>query len=471
MSRTLMARIGYLFARGAFGALRDKMDPRKVNGGVFLGLNGVVIKSHGGTDALGFAGAIELGYDMVRHELVGAMIEPSRRCASRPRRLARPRRDARERRRGHDLVNASRSVVRGIGAYLPAQRRDQCRTCDDGRHLRRVDRAAHRHPRAPHRGRGRDDVDAGDSRPRRPRSPTPGSTPPTSTSSSSRPRRPTTRFPATATQVQAALGITTARPSTCRRSARASSSRSRPPTNFSRSGSHKRALVIGAETFSRILDWKDRTTCVLFGDGAGAVVLEAQEQRGAIARPRRAHLASALGRAAQEQALCRRRPVVDRHGRPSAHGGQEVFRHAVGMVTDVDRGRLRRDRHHAPTTSTGSCRIRPIAASSTPRADKLGIAPRQGGRDGRRARQHLGGVDSAGARRRRSRDGRIKRGDLVMIEAMGGGFTWGVGADPLVSQVHQAVEIDRTKWHEFGCADQGKISSIAIYHTVIRKDL
>ena len=65
MSRTLMARIGYLFAKGAFDRLREKMDPRKVNGGVFLGLNGIVVKSHGGTDADGFAAAIELGYDMV----------------------------------------------------------------------------------------------------------------------------------------------------------------------------------------------------------------------------------------------------------------------------------------------------------------------------------------------------------------------------------------------------------------------
>ncbi len=69
LSRTLFARIGYLCARGAFAAVRDKMDPRKVNGGVFLGLNGLVIKSHGGTDAEGFAAAVDLGYDMVRYEL------------------------------------------------------------------------------------------------------------------------------------------------------------------------------------------------------------------------------------------------------------------------------------------------------------------------------------------------------------------------------------------------------------------
>ena len=69
MSRTLMSRIGYLFAKSAFDRLREKMDPRKVNGGVFLGLNGIVIKSHGGTDGEGFAGAIGLAYDMVKNGL------------------------------------------------------------------------------------------------------------------------------------------------------------------------------------------------------------------------------------------------------------------------------------------------------------------------------------------------------------------------------------------------------------------
>ena len=70
MSRTLSAKIGYLFARSAFRQLREKMDPRRANGGVFLGLNGIVIKSHGGTDAEGFAAAIELGHGVVRDELL-----------------------------------------------------------------------------------------------------------------------------------------------------------------------------------------------------------------------------------------------------------------------------------------------------------------------------------------------------------------------------------------------------------------
>ncbi len=69
MSRTLMAKLGYLLAKGAFDRLREKMDPRKVNGAVFLGLNGIVIKSHGGTDAEGFAAAVDVGYDMVRNGL------------------------------------------------------------------------------------------------------------------------------------------------------------------------------------------------------------------------------------------------------------------------------------------------------------------------------------------------------------------------------------------------------------------
>ncbi|HEY7384007.1 MAG TPA: phosphate acyltransferase PlsX [Beijerinckiaceae bacterium] len=75
MSRTLTAKIGYLFAKRAFDSLRDKMDPRKVNGGVFLGLDGVVIKSHGGTDALGFASAIDIAYDMAHYELMRTIRE------------------------------------------------------------------------------------------------------------------------------------------------------------------------------------------------------------------------------------------------------------------------------------------------------------------------------------------------------------------------------------------------------------
>jgi glycerol-3-phosphate acyltransferase PlsX len=70
MSRTWKARLGYWLAREAFRALREKMDPARSNGGVFLGLNGIVIKSHGGADVEGFAAAVDLGYDMARYELM-----------------------------------------------------------------------------------------------------------------------------------------------------------------------------------------------------------------------------------------------------------------------------------------------------------------------------------------------------------------------------------------------------------------
>ena len=70
MTKSIWSKLGYLLARGAFRALAEKMDPRKANGGVFLGLNGIVIKSHGDTDAEGFANAVDIGYDMVRHALL-----------------------------------------------------------------------------------------------------------------------------------------------------------------------------------------------------------------------------------------------------------------------------------------------------------------------------------------------------------------------------------------------------------------
>jgi glycerol-3-phosphate acyltransferase PlsX len=80
LNRTLLSRIGAFLARGAFRALREKMDPRRFNGGVLLGLNGVVIKSHGGTDAEGFAFAIDIAYDTAKYQLlakINAMHRPS----------------------------------------------------------------------------------------------------------------------------------------------------------------------------------------------------------------------------------------------------------------------------------------------------------------------------------------------------------------------------------------------------------
>ena len=230
-------------------------------------------------------------------------------------------------------------------------------------------------------------------------------------------------FPASATQVQAALGITKGVAfdlhAVCSGFVFAVSTADK----FLASGSHKRALVIGAETFSRILDWNDRTTCVLFGDGAGAIVLEAQEGEGTLQD--RGVLTSHL----RSDGRHREKLYVD--GGPSSTqtvghlrmSGREVFRHAVGMVTDVMTDAF------AATGLTADdldwfvphqANMRIIDAS----ADKLGIA-----RDKIVKTVDRHGNTSAAsiplALATAVADGRIKQGDLVMIEAMGGGFTWG----------------------------------------------
>ena len=190
-----------------------------------------------------------------------------------------------------------------------------------------------------------------------------------------------------------------------------------------KSGHGKRALVIGAETFSRILDWSDRTTCVLFGDGAGAFVIEAEEGKGTIAD--RGLLTSHL----RSDGSHKTKLYVD--GGPSGTGtvghvrmeGREVFKHAVGMISDVINAAF------AATGTTADdidwfvphqANQRIIDAS----AKKLGIAQKKVV-----STVALHGNTSAAsiplALHVAVPDGRIKRGNLVMLEAMGGGFTWG----------------------------------------------
>ena len=149
MDRSLIRKLGYLLARGAFRALSEKMDPRKSNGGVFLGLNGIVIKSHGGTDAEGFACAVDIGYDMVRHELLAKIGRRPHAPSARGGATAVP---SGEQPRDHAAVGRP-----GLRQLSAAPRPHQCRAVADGRYLRRMDRAAHRHSRAPHRGGRRND--------------------------------------------------------------------------------------------------------------------------------------------------------------------------------------------------------------------------------------------------------------------------------------------------------------------------
>lgn len=194
--------------------------------------------------------------------------------------------------------------------------------------------------------------------------------------------------------------------------------------NFLRSGAFKRALVIGAETFSRILDWNDRGTCVLFGDGAGAVVLDAQEQPGSAATDRgvvTTHLRS--------DGRHKAKLFVD--GGPSSTQtvghlrmeGREVFKHAVGMITDVivdafEATGLNADSIDWFVPHQANKRI--IDAS----AHKLHIAPEKVVLTvDRHGNTSAASIPLALAVARK--DGRIKRGDMVLLEAMGGGFTWG----------------------------------------------
>jgi len=190
-----------------------------------------------------------------------------------------------------------------------------------------------------------------------------------------------------------------------------------------RSGAFKRALVIGAETFSRILDWNDRGTCVLFGDGAGAVVLDAQQQLGKPSD--RGILTTHL----RSDGRHKSKLYVD--GGPSSTRtvghlrmeGREVFKHAVGMITDVIV-----DAFNATGTTADDidwfvphqANKRIIDAS----AHKLHIAPQKVV-----LTVDLHGNTSAAsiplALSVAVADGRVKKGDLVLLEAMGGGFTWG----------------------------------------------
>jgi 3-oxoacyl-[acyl-carrier-protein] synthase-3 len=235
---------------------------------------------------------------------------------------------------------------------------------------------------------------------------------------------PDNTFPATAVAVQHGLGINHGAAFDLQAVCSGFVFALATADNFLRTGAFKRALVIGAETFSRILDWTDRGTCVLFGDGAGAVVLEAQEQPGVAATDRgivTTHLRS--------DGRHKAKLFVD--GGPSSTQtvghlrmeGREVFKHAVGMITDVivdafEATGLNADSIDWFVPHRANRRI--IDAS----AHKLHIAPEKVvltvDRHGNTSAASIPLALSVARK-----DGRIKRGDMVLLEAMGGGFTWG----------------------------------------------
>jgi 3-oxoacyl-[acyl-carrier-protein] synthase-3 len=234
---------------------------------------------------------------------------------------------------------------------------------------------------------------------------------------------PDNTFPATAVAVQNALGITHGAAFDLQAVCSGFVFALATADNFLRSGAFKRALVIGAETFSRILDWNDRGTCVLFGDGAGAIVLEAQEQPGQSSD--RGVLTTHLRSDGRHKAKL----YVD--GGPGSTKtvghlrmeGREVFKHAVGMITDVivdafNATGLKADDITWFIPHQANKRI--IDAS----AHKLHIAPQKVvltvDRHGNTSAASIPLALNVAVK-----DGRVKKGDLVLFEAMGGGFTWG----------------------------------------------
>ncbi|MGN6850682.1 MAG: beta-ketoacyl-ACP synthase III [Sphingomicrobium sp.] len=232
---------------------------------------------------------------------------------------------------------------------------------------------------------------------------------------------PDQTFPSTATKVQAALGIDDCIAfdvhAVCTGFLYALS----VADSMLRSGNANKALVIGAETFSRILDWSDRATCVLFGDGAGALVLSAEETESGI-------LATKLHADGRHNDLL----FVD--GGPSTTGtvgklrmkGREVFRHAVVNLADV----LTEVLEDAGLNAADVDWVVPHQANARildATAKKLGLpAEKVVMTVDRHANTSAASVplafDTA------VKDGRIKRGDIVVLEAMGGGFTWGAAA-------------------------------------------
>ena len=235
---------------------------------------------------------------------------------------------------------------------------------------------------------------------------------------------PDQTFPATAVTIQAALGATQGAAFDMQAVCSGFVYALTTADNFLKSGQHKRALVIGAETFSRILDWEDRTTCVLFGDGAGAVVIEAQRVTGKVGEDR-----GIIGSVLRSDGRYKNMLYVD--GGPSSSKsvghlrmqGREVFRFAVGAIAEVIDDTLKA----YDLTPNDIDWFVPHQANKRildGTAKKLGIPPEKIvmtlEKHGNTSAASIPlALDTA------IHDGRLKKGDMVLMEAMGGGFTWG----------------------------------------------
>jgi 3-oxoacyl-[acyl-carrier-protein] synthase-3 len=234
---------------------------------------------------------------------------------------------------------------------------------------------------------------------------------------------PDKTFPATAVRIQAGLGITKGAAFDVQAVCSGFVYGLATADNFLKAGQFKRAVVVGAETFSRILDWSDRGTCVLFGDGAGAVVLEAQSQHGD--RHDRGILATRLRSDGRFEDLL----YVD--GGPGSTkttghlrmNGREVFRHAVQKISGVIEETLVMSGYAADEIDLY------VPHQANKRildgiAKKLGVSPEKIVM----TLSHHGNTSAASiplALNQAFEEHRVAEGNLVLMEAMGGGFTWG----------------------------------------------
>ena len=234
---------------------------------------------------------------------------------------------------------------------------------------------------------------------------------------------PDRTFPATAVKIQAALGVTKGAAFDIQAVCSGFIYALATADNFLKTGQFQRALVIGAETFSRILDWSDRSTCVLFGDGAGAVVLEAQPQSGS--RSDRGILATRIRSDGRFEDLL----YVD--GGPGSTktvghlrmNGREVFRHAVQKISGVIEETLVMT-GYSPSDIDLFVPHQANARILDGIARKLGVAP---GKIVVTLQRH-GNTSAASiplALNQAFEEHKVKEGSLVLMEAMGGGFTWG----------------------------------------------
>ena len=236
---------------------------------------------------------------------------------------------------------------------------------------------------------------------------------------------PDETFPATATTVQARLGVAGIPAFDVQAVCSGFIYALAVADNFIKAGQARNVLVIGAETFSRILDWEDRTTCVLFGDGAGAVVLRAEATNGDAGTAQRGIMSTHL------HADGRHHDMLYVDGGPSSTGtagflrmrGKEVFRHAVGNLASVVGEALEANDLDAdaidwlvPHQANQRIIDHTVKKLKLPSKKVVLTVARHGNTSAASVPLALNEAVS---------DGRIKQGDVILMEAMGGGFTWG----------------------------------------------